>query len=178
MSPLPANVLPYGLRDVKLTPYVAGVLGTAIDLPVSRTLSWSDSENFTALRGDDGIAAERGSGPQVAWDLEQGGISLAAYAALAGGTVTSSGTTPNLVSTYKKHKDDSRPYLKIEGQSISDNIGDFHVVLYRCRATGDIGGELSDETFLLTSCSGAGYPDEATGDVYDLVHNEEETDIA
>src|SRR5687768_11399386 len=122
--PLPDNALPYGLRDVKLTPYVAGVLGTPVDLPVSRTLSWDESEDFQELRGDDGVAAERGNGAGIDWDLEQGGISLAAYAVLAGGVVVSSGVTPALVKTYSKVRGDSRPYFKIEGQSISDNIGD------------------------------------------------------
>ena len=49
-----AETLPFGLRDVKLTPVsAAGVLGTSVDLPNGRTMSWEESEDFTTLRGDD-----------------------------------------------------------------------------------------------------------------------------
>lgn len=179
MSPLPANALPYGLRDVKLTPYnAAGVLGTPVDLPASRTLSYTDSEDFEELRGDDEVQAERGSGPGISWDLESGGISLPAYAVIAGGTTVASGVTPSQTVTYTKNKADVRPYFKIEGQSIADNIGDVHIVFLRARATGDVGGEFGDGSFFLTSGSGKAYPDVTTGDLYTIVHNEEETDIA
>ncbi|MFT8046885.1 hypothetical protein ACMYMB_23080, partial [Salmonella enterica subsp. enterica serovar Enteritidis] len=54
--------LPYGLRDVKLTPLVNGVPGTPVDLPNARTLSFSESEDSEELRGDDKIVATRGKG--------------------------------------------------------------------------------------------------------------------
>lgn len=169
---LAANALPFGLRDVKLTPINAsGAYGTFLDLPASRTLSWSDTADFEELRGDDVVQAERESGTSVDWDLEQGGISLEAYAAIAGGTVTSTGVTPNIKKTYAKDSDDSRPYFRIDGQIISDNGGDVHLVIYKAKATGDIGGEFSEGSFELTSASGRSYPN-ATGKLYDIVHNE------
>ncbi len=171
------NALPYGLRDVKLTPIDdAGVLGTMVDLPASRTLSWAETEDFEQLRGDDIVQAERGNGAVVEWDLEQGGISLDAYAVMAGGLVTSTGTTPDEVKTFSKTGTDSRPYFRIDGQAINDNGGDTHVVIYKAKATGDIGGEFSDGSFLLTSASGSGYPN-AAGDLYDIVQNETAADI-
>lgn len=167
-----ANALPYGLRDVKLTPIDdAGALGTFVDLPAARTLSWTETEDFEQLRGDDVVQAERGNGAIVDWDLEQGGISLEAYAVLAGGEVVESGITPAAVRTYSKKGTDSRPYFRIDGQAINDNGGDTHVVIYKAKATGDIGGEFSDGSFLLTSASGSGYPNGA-GDLYDIVQNE------
>lgn len=170
------KALPYGLRDIKITPIsAAGVYGTMIDLPVARTLSWSDTIDTEELRGDDKVYAERESSGTLDWDLESGGIPLAAYAAIAGGAVTQSGSTPAVKRTYSKDAADARPYFYLEGQSINDNGGDTHVVMYRCKATGDIGGEFSDGTFLLTSCSGRGYPDALHGDkIYDIVHNETE----
>lgn len=171
------RALPFGLRDVKLTPLGAGgdTPGTAVDLPVSRTLSFSEDEDFEDLRGDDTLVASHGSGPTVSWDLESGGISLEAYAVMAGGTVTSSGVSPNAKKTYSKAITDQRPYFKIEGQSINDNGGDFHAVIYRAKATESLEGELSDGSFWLSSASGKGYGSlEAVpiGKVYDFVHNE------
>lgn len=174
---LPTRALPFGLRDVKLTPLGAdgATPGTAVDLPVSRTLSFAESEDFEELRGDDQVVASHGSGPTVEWDLESGGISLEAYAVMAGGTITQTGTTPAIKKTYSKAVTDARPYFKIEGQSINDNGGDFHAVIYRAKADGSLEGELSDSSFWLTSASGKGYASlEAVpiGKVYDFVHNE------
>lgn len=151
--------LPYGMRDVKLTPYTIGdTLGTGVDLPNARTFSFSEAEEFETLRGDDKTVAIRGRGASVGWDLESGGISLTAYQIMAGGAILTTGTTPNKKATYTKKVTDVRPYFKAEGQAISDNGGDFHAVVHKCRATGDLEGELSDGAFWLTSGSGEGLP--------------------
>jgi hypothetical protein len=174
--------LPYGLRDVKLTPLAADgtPAGPSVDLPVSRTLEFSETEDFTELRGDDSVVASRGSGPNVEWSLEAGGISLEAYAVMAGGVITSSGVTPNVVKTFRKLGSDSRPYFKIEGQAINDNGGDFHYVIYRAKVDGSLDGNLADGEFKLTNASGKGYPatDPAlAGRSYDIVVNETATAI-
>ena len=57
------TAIPYGLRDIKITPYTdaAGtVLGSPIDLPYARTLSFTDTEDFEELRGDDRVVATHG----------------------------------------------------------------------------------------------------------------------
>lgn len=170
--------LPYGLRDIKLTPISsAGVLGTPVDLPNARTLSFEESEDFEELRGDDRVVAQRGQGPTVSWELEGGGISLEAYAAINGGTVTVSGVTPAQVKTYKKLATDSKPRFKIEGQAMSESGGDFHPVLYNCKATDGVSGELSDGAFWLTGASGTAIADPTTAELYDFVQNETATDI-
>jgi hypothetical protein len=164
--------LPFGLRDVKLRPIDAsGVVGASVDLPNARTLSFTETEDFEELRGDDKQVAIRGKGSGVDWDLESGGLPIAAYKIIAGGTSTTSGTTPNSITTFTKKSTDARPYFQVEGQAISDSGGDVHVLLYRCRATGDITGEMADGAFWLTGCSGRALGD-ATDTVYDMVINE------
>lgn len=166
------NVLPYGLRDVKLTPISdAGTLGTPVDLPAARTFSFSESEEFEELRGDDTVVAIRGKGAVVDWDLEAGGISIEAWKVMSGGTITSTGTTPAMQKSFKKTKNDSRPYFKVEGQAISDSGGDFHAIVFKCRVTDSLEGEMSDGQFWLSSGSGQGIPN-ATGDLYEFVQNE------
>lgn len=171
------NTLPFGLRDVKLKSInAAGALGSAVDLPVARTLSFSDTEDFEELRGDDQVVASHGNGVVQEWELEAGGISLEAYAIMAGGSVTTTGVTPNQKKTYSKSITDSRPYFFAEGQAISDNGGDMHGVLYYCKADGDLEGEFADGQFFLTAASGKGYAN-AAGKVYDFVQNETVTAI-
>lgn len=171
--------LPYGLRDVKLTPYTtaaATTLGTpSVDLPNSRTLSFAESEDFETLRGDDGVVTVRGKGPGVDWDLEAGGLPLEAVKVMYGGTITETGTTPAQVKKYRKLGTDVRPFFKAEGQSISDSGGDVHCVLHRCRATKDLKGEFGDGSFFLTGASGLALPSLVTADLgalYDFVQNE------
>jgi hypothetical protein len=167
------NSLPFGLRDVKLWPLGAdGGRGTAVDLPVSRTFSFKETVSSEELTGDDVIQGSHEYNPVVEWELEAGGYSLEAYAVLAGGTVTSSGTTPAQIKTYSKKNTDARPYFEVEGQAISDSGGDFHAVVYRCKCTGDLDGKLENGNFAMTKASGNGYGRLSDGKLYDFVHNE------
>lgn len=177
------TALPFGLRDVKIKPYTSAALtalATPIDLPYGRTFSFSEAESFEELRGDDQLIAVRGTGPGVDWELEAGGLALEAVAAMYGGTVVESGVTPNMVRTWTKKASDERPYFAVEGQAISDSGGDVHCVLDRCRATGDLEGELADGAFWLTGGSGRALPSLQAGReeiVYEFIHNEEVTAI-
>ncbi len=174
---MPATALPYGLRDLKITPInAAGALGTPVDLPNARTLSFEENEDFEDLRGDDKVVAQRGQGPTVAWELEGGGISLEAYAAINGGTIVVTGVTPNAKKTYSKKGTDSKPSFKIEGQALSESGGDFHQVLYNCKATDGVSGEMADGAFWLTGASGGAIAN-ATDQLYDFVQNETATPI-
>jgi hypothetical protein len=175
------TTLPFGLRDVKVYPLTGEAPGTGVDLPNSRTLQFSDAEDFEDLRGDDGLQATHGKGAVVNWQLEGGGISLDAVKVMFGGTLTDSGTTPNQKRLYTKTNLDVRPYFRIEGQAISDSGGDFHVVIPKAKARGELSGQLADGGFWLTGASGVGLPivaSQATpvalpaGTVYAFVQNE------
>ena len=178
-TPIP-TALPYGLRDVKLTQYTdasGSVLGsTAVDLPNSRTLSFSETEEFEELRGDDRVVTTRGRGAIVEWEVESGGLSLDVWKVMSGGKIIESGTTPNIKRIYRKCGRDSRPWFYTEGQAISDSGGDIHGILYRCRVTEELEGEFADGEFFLTSGSGQALPllEDGEGDdiLYDLVHNQ------
>lgn len=175
---LTTTPLPYGLRDVKVRVFSDAAWttpGSAVDLPNAQTLSFTEGEEFQELRGDDTVITSRGSGAAVEWELESGGISLEAYKVMAGGAIVESGTTPAQKKAYTKKTTDARPMFKAEGQSMSDSGGDFHALLYRCRATGDLEGELADGEFWVTSASGSCFGSaEAThvDKIYDLVQNE------
>lgn len=174
---LATNALPFGLRDVKVYPIdAAGTVGAAVDLPGSRIFSFAESEEFEELRGDDVVLAQHGGGPIVTWSLEAGGISIDAYKVLSGGTVTTAGVTPNLKKTLAKKGTDARPYFKVEGQVISDSGGDVHAVVYKCKATSDLGGSFQNGQFFLTGASGVGIA-EAADKLWDLVQNETATAI-
>lgn len=167
--------LPFGLRQVKLIPLLAdGTLDSANAefLPASRTFNFTDTESFQELLGDDTTIASHGGGPKVNWELEGGGISLAVWKILSGGTITSNGTTPAQQNTYSKLTTDSRPYFQVEGRAISDSGGDWHAVVYRCKADGDLKADNANGAFLLTSAKGTGYGNLTDFKLYDFTQNE------
>lgn len=177
--------LPYGLRDVQLVQYptlAADTFGSVLtDLPNARTFSFNDTEEFNDLRGDDKLVTSHGQGAQVEWELEAGGISFAAHAIFAGGVVIETGISPNQVKRFRKKSSDQRPFFTTQGRSISDSGGDFTGVVWLCRATGDVEGELADGEFLIPGISGIGFPCRVTGlvnateindSVYDFVQRE------
>ena len=175
--PLTTHPLPFGLRDVKLSPQAAdGTYGQSVDLPVARTFSFSDTEDFEELRGDDVVAGKAGQGPTCAWELESGGMPFAAFKIMAGGTVTDSGTTPAQKKVFSKLVTDVRPYFKAEGQAISDSGGDVHGIVYRSKADGSLEGEFANGAFFLLSASGTSIGDTVgiapTNKLYDFVQNE------
>jgi hypothetical protein len=167
------------LREVKITPYTdsaATTLGTSIKLPNSRTFSFAESESFEELRGDDKLVATHGAGPQVEWSLEGGGVSLEVVYAMYGGTAPiETGTTPNRIKTLNKKVTDQRPYFKVEGRAISDAGGDLHIVVWKCKATDKLDGEMADGSFFLTGSSGTGLPSTMVANldtVWSMVQNE------
>jgi hypothetical protein len=176
--------LPFGLRQVRLTPYTdvsATVLGASVALPMSQIFSFTETEDFEDLRGDDRLQTSHGKGPEIDWELTAGGISLDAYYVIAGGQAPiTTGVTPNQIKTYRKLVTDQRVPFKAEGRAISDNGGDMHAIVYRCKTTGDVAGSFEDGKFLLTNAKGKGYASliSPVDAVYDFVQNETPVVIA
>ena len=185
---LPQNSIPYGMRQIKLTKFTddtaTAYAASSIPLPYSQTLTFADTEDFAEMRGDDSLVTVHGQGTVVDWELEAGGISLEAYAAMAGGEVTTGGVAGSTYKKLTKYTTDNsitsrytRPFFKAEGRAISDSGGDFHIVLYRARATDDIKGELKDGEFWTTGAKGQGLGSFVPADLnkaYDLVMNEQQ----
>jgi hypothetical protein len=173
--------LPYGLRDIKVaTLDNAGVKGTVVDLPNAQTLEFTESTSSQVLRGDDAIAAQRVTIDTVEWTLDSGGISFAAYSVIAGGTVSSSGVTPNAISKWRRMGTDSYPDFYLEGQAMSESGGDNHIVFHRAKAT-QISGTMQDQEFWVSHAEGnaiATLTAANVGAVWDMISNETATAIS
>lgn len=179
---VPNPALPYGMRDIKVTPITANTAGaitygTFVDLPASQTLSWNTTEDYEQIRGDDIVQGEHGNGRLVEWELAAGGLGIDAVAVIMGGTVSSSGVTPNIIKKLATVGTVAAPYFRIDGQAINDNGGDTKVVIYRAKATGGLEMSFEDGTFMTTGISGNGYPN-ADNALYDIAVYETATNIA
>ena len=176
------NRLPYGLRDVKVASIQPdGTRGTLVDLPNSQTFEFQESTSTQELRGDDAIKASRTSVDAVEWTLEAGGINFEAMKVIAGGTITVTGTEPNITSKkWSRKEGESYPDFYVEGQAMSESGGDHHTVLHRAKAS-QISGSHQDQEFWVSHAEGTGIGSLATGNegaVWDMVANDTETPIA
>lgn len=173
-----SDALPYGVRDLKLTPYTDAVgtvlASTSVDLPYIQTLNFTEAEEFQELRGDDKVITTRGRGSQVNWSLEAGGLSTTAWAAITGGVVTETGTTPSRVVELRKKATTARPFFRTDGRIISDSGGDINVRIYRCRANGDVQANFQSGEFQTSSISGVGLPllDDTNDVLYSIFRRE------
>jgi len=128
---------------------------------VSREPSSTETQE---LRGDDAIVAQRTTVNGVDWTLEAGGISFEAMVVIAGGTVSSTGTTPAVVKKWVRLGTDAYPDFFIEGQAMSESGGDHHTVIHRAKAN-KVAGTHADQEFWVTSCEGTGIATLTVADV-------------
>lgn len=171
---------PYGLRDIKVATLDAtGTKGTLVDLPASQTLEFEESTNTQVLRGDDKVMAKRTTLDEIAWTLEAGGIYFEAAVVMFGGSIASTGTTPNQKKTYTRLETDSYPDFYAIGQALSETGGDMHLRLYRNKAN-KFSGSLQDQEFWVSHAEGTAFGSlNATdlGKVWDFVQNETTTAV-
>ena len=134
------DALPYGIRQIVLTPYLDAqgtqLADVSYPLPVAMTLGFSETEQYDELRGDDILVAVHGRGPQVDWSLESGGLPITPWSIISGAMVIEEGTAPNRVTRLRKSGNDLRPYFRIDGRVISDSGGNIVARIYRCKANG------------------------------------------
>lgn len=162
---------PFGLRDIKL---VAG--STQVDLPAARTLRFNERVKSGELSGDDKTMAVVAFSDAIEWEMEAGGISLAAYALMTGRTVTETGTAPNQKRTLKGQGGlEVFPYFKIYGKSVGDGADDIHVKIFKAKLT-NIQGQLGDGEFWVTQASGVAI-DDGTNGLFEIVQNETATNL-
>lgn len=165
---LTGTIRAFGLRDLKVVK-LPGT--TVVDLPNAMTMTFKERLTSGELRGDDATQAVVAITDAAEWELEAGAISLEAWAAMTGRSITLTGTTPNQVNTYTAEAGDVYPYFKIYGKSVGDGADDVHVLIWKAKCTGGVEGEFKDGEFWVTKCSGIAV-DDGTNGIYDVVQNE------
>ena len=162
---------PFGLRDLKVQLFTAG---TPTDIPVAAKFGFKDTPAGTVeLRGDDEVAAVHTTTGKPVVELEAGGIDLAVWAIITGGTyATGSGYRRVAVAG-----ENERPYLVL-GAKVQDNngTGDVHVYLPKCKCTDGPAGEFRDGQFYMTGCTLEGI-DDGTNGMYIIRANDTAADL-
>ena len=178
-----SDALPYGVRDCKITQYADSggtALGTtSVDVPIMQHLNFTEAEEFTELRGDDRVITTRGKGSEVHGDIESGGLPIGVWAVITGGSVVSTGLSPNRIIELQKRATTARPFWRVDGKIISDSGGDVLVRIYRCRANGDIQANFQDGDFQTSQIAFVGLPlmDDTNDLIYSIFRRETSTNL-
>jgi hypothetical protein len=163
--PLNDTRLPYGLRDIKVaTLDGTGVKGTLVDLPNAQTLEFQETTSEQTLRGDDAVVAKRVTVEDVEWSLEAGGIKFEAMVVVAGGTIATTGVTPNVVKTWYRLGTDAYPDFYMSGLALSESGGSHTTKIHRAKAS-QITGTHADQEFWVTGAEGTGIATLTAADV-------------
>jgi hypothetical protein len=128
-----------GINDMAVYPLEAlDAPGDIVDVAGARNLEWSTEADTDQIEGDDvilgvSVSAKRGSG-----SMQYAKQNLTALAAMLGLTATTSGTTPNQITTLDEPGDANQTYIEIRAQALSvDKSGSaFEVNIHKAKVSG------------------------------------------
>ncbi len=145
---------PFGMREIKVKVGTA----TSVALPASMTLKFKERVKHGEMPGDDVIQSLITIVEAAEWEIEAGGIDLAAYAAMTGRTSNLSGTTPTRTNELSGIGGDNFPYFQLFGRALCEGIDDLHCVLFRCKLSEGIDGSLQNGQFFTSGIKGLAIP--------------------
>lgn len=160
---------PFGLRELKVRAYTGG---TSTPLPYSMKLKFTERVQSAELKGDDVIASVVSLVEGAEFEIEGGGIDLAAYAIMTGRTTTLSSTTPNRTLELTGKGGEGFPYFVIFGRSLAEAGDDLHCRLFKCKLTAGLSGTLENGRFLTTGIKGICLPVSSGAGIFEFVENE------
>lgn len=167
----PDSGKPYGLHRLWITPYTDGdgtiLSDTSYRMPIARKLAFTENADNDTLDGDDKAAVgEEEKGATVSGSIEVGGIDLMCWSIITGGQLIEEGVEPNVVRILRKKGSDTRPYFRVDGQSLAQKTSDVVQRIYRCKASGKIQNDSAYGTFQTPSVDFTGTPMPGDDDDY------------
>ncbi|MGQ4351987.1 phage tail protein [Streptomyces drozdowiczii] len=173
----------YGIQDAKISPMLTDpasgtpTYGTPIDVPGIKTYEISGEVEVKTLRGDNKKLDSFSALTNVQVSITHAKMSLDVLAAIIGGTVTDSGTTPAQKTKWGLTGSGATfPAFKLEGVTPPNGTdiigGDVHVVMHKltCSAFPDLG--FAEEDYRIASFTADASPLISTDEWMDVVINE------
>lgn len=165
---------PFGLNAVRIISRTGSPV--TVDLPVSMTLGFTPRMMGGELKGNDSLASVAAFIEAVEWTLQHGGMPLNGLAVILGFTATESGSTPTRVNSMTVDAATAMPYFKLYGKMLGEGIDDLHVLLHKCKVTGNVEGEFAYGAFYEPTFNGIAVKDAALG-IVKIVQNETATTL-
>lgn len=111
------NPVPYGLSDLKVAKLTADTPGANVDAFGAKTLSWTIESDSSEQRGDNTVIALVRTAKKSSGQIILGSTDLEATAEMVGGTIASTGTTPNVIKTLDESDAVASLYFQAIGQT-------------------------------------------------------------
>jgi len=140
----------YGLRDIKVT-NIGGTVQE--DLGAASMLEFAPVFDGGRLIGDDAWKAILSYIVGAEGNIRAGQFSSAALSIMTGITLTTSGTTPNEITTLKLSAGDRMPYFKVYGQALDEGAGDMHILASKVKLTSLKASKLENGNWRLTEAT-------------------------
>lgn len=171
-----------GLNDAKISELLSDdstalTYDAAVDVPGITALTVNPIFDEKELRGDEKILDHMTKLVAIDWSFENVKISLDALAILEGGTVETDGATPAETHTYTVKDTDQPGYFKLEAKSDYTDVGDVHVVLFKCKAN-SVDVSFIGEDYAKVSVAGKAIGTVNDGKIRDIIFNETAAEIA
>jgi hypothetical protein len=152
----------YGLRELQVAPYVGGALGAWMNLP-GLTLTYRLVREQSELRSNDQVVATTSKMVKVEWEIDAGPFPMEVINAMYGGTLTTTGSSPNEEKELKFSVEDDTPDFAIRGRAVGGKTppaagggagGDMVLRLNWCQVTGNLEGSMQDQNWMSPKVSG------------------------
>lgn len=180
--PLGTESVVLGINDAKIAEITEDsaanlTYDTGIDVPGIKEIKVSPNFAEKKLKGDEKTLDYYTKLEDIDWSFSNAKLSLDVLAVLLGGVVAEGGTTPNITQTYSLSGADTPKYFKLEGKTDYADVGDVHLILYKCKAS-KVEYTFIEEDYAIVSASGKAIATTHDDAVKDIVFNETATDIA
>jgi hypothetical protein len=146
---LTTQLIPRGLGDLKVAKLTADTPGTNVDVYGSKSLSWNVESTSDQQTGDDSVIAIVRNPKSLTGSIGIGSVPLAALAEMVGGTVASSGTTPNQLQQLDESATAGSQYFQATGTAHNQAAtGEgYQAILKKLLVTGGPNEELSGDAW-------------------------------
>jgi hypothetical protein len=134
-----SDAIPYGVADAKV--YVldsSDVPGSAVDIPGVRSVTFTEESDSDEWEGDNSVIATTRQPTSLTGSVELGIIKSTVFAAFMGGTASTSGSTPNQITTLASASEKGTRYVQIIAQAPDKltNGSAYRVELLKVQVTG------------------------------------------
>jgi len=115
--------IPRGLEQLIVNVLTNDTPGSNVLVPGSRGLDWNIESDSDELEGDNSVIAVARNPKSLSGSIEIGRIGLTPLAAMIGGTVASTGTTPSVILSLEESGSSASSYFQAVGNTKSADTG-------------------------------------------------------
>lgn len=150
------GLTPFSIEDLEVATLSGDTPGSAVDLFGVSSFNWDVEADSEQLRGDDQVLYTEIFGKRVTWSATWGAYGPDGLDVIDGGSVGTSGTTPNEIVTYTMSATPTSEYFEVTALARAADGGGFEAMVLKAKATRGPAGTLSDGAYSQPSVDGEG----------------------